>query len=129
MRELGTFNTIRLVTPHDFSQQDVRDMKLGGFLTLTQSGNDKDLISALRLAYKNNLTCFNIVNEENSPITQVIDQVLKEQKEEEKNDEPQVLYNSDDSDEKTNEEEFRDKNIGLYQKLGHCYSDVKSFIP
>jgi hypothetical protein len=30
------------------------------------------------MAYKNNFTCFNVVNIENSPITQVIDTIQKE---------------------------------------------------
>lgn len=86
-------------------------MKYGGFLTLTQSGSDKDLQDALALAFKNNMTCFNVVNMENSPITRVIDEIIKEEK-------------TDSS-----EDEYLEKNIGLYQKSGHCYSDVKSFIP
>lgn len=47
---------------------------------------------------------------------------------------PKVLYNASDSENDSSgnnndEEIFYDKNIGLYQKSGHCYSDVKSFIP
>jgi len=49
---------------------------------------------------------------ENSPITRVIDEIIKEDR------------GSDSS-----EEQFLEKNIGMYQKSGHCYSDVKSFIP
>jgi len=129
MKELGIFNTIRLVNPGDFNENDLKDIKFGGFLTLTQSGNDKEMINTLRLAYKNNLTCFNIVNEENSPITTTIDEVQKEMTEaEQKKEAPQILFNSSDSEENI-EAEFRDKNIGMYQKSGHCYSDVKSFIP
>jgi hypothetical protein len=49
---------------------------------------------------------------ENSPITRVIDEILKEEKGED-----------------SSEEDYIEKNIGLYMKTGHCYSDVKSFIP
>jgi glucosamine--fructose-6-phosphate aminotransferase (isomerizing) len=69
MKELEIFETIRVVNPSGFSEKDLKDIRHGGFLTLTQSGNHKDLCNALRLAYSHNLTCFNIVNEENSPIT------------------------------------------------------------
>jgi hypothetical protein len=46
---------------------------------------------------------------------------------ESKKEKQQVLFNSSDSEDNLTEEEFHDKNIGMYQKLGHCYSDVKSF--
>lgn len=74
----------------------------------------------LKMAYKSHLTCFNIVNVENSPITQAINQASEEQDKEK----PLVLYNSSDD-----ESEVVEKNIGIYQKSGHCYSDVKAFIP
>jgi len=65
---------------------------------------------------------------ENSPITKLIDQIrdedlmIKKQSSSSQN----ILFNASDED---SEEEIVDKNIGLYQKSGHCYSDVKSFIP
>jgi len=43
-----------------------------------------------------------------------------------------VLLDSDASDDNLSsqdEEAFQEKNIGMYQKSGHCYSDFKSFIP
>ena len=85
------------------------------------------------MAYQNNLTCFNIVNAENSPITTIIDQLQNETEEKKGNesDQPQMLFNASDSDDEFGEkkEAWVDRNIGLYQKSGHCYSDVKSFIP
>jgi len=45
---------------------------------------------------------------------------------------PMVLLDSDASDDNLSsqdEEAFQEKNIGMYQKSGHCYSDFKSFIP
>jgi len=38
-----------------------------------------------------------------------------------------VLYDSSESSDE-NDEIFYDKNIGLYQKSGYCYSDIKSFL-
>jgi len=32
-------------------------------------------------------------------------------------------------DKESSDEDYIEKNIGLYMKTGHCYSDVKSFIP
>jgi hypothetical protein len=80
------------------------------------------------MAYENNLTCFNIVNVENSPITQVIDEIQKQRQSDEQT---QVLYNESDDGDSVNSTtigQFVEKNIGLYMKTGHCYSDIKSFI-
>jgi len=88
MRELGIFNTVRIIDPMEISHRDFKDIKYGGLLTLSQSGDDKDLIEALRLAYKSNLTCFNVVNQENSPITKTIEKIHAEEKEEAKKNKP-----------------------------------------
>lgn len=128
MRQLEIFNTIRCIDSDEIMKQDFVDMKYGGFLSITQSGEDKNIIKAMKMAYKNNLTCFNVVNVENSPITKLIDQIrdedllIKKQNSSSQN----ILFNASDED---SEEDIVDKNIGLYQKSGHCYSDVKSFIP
>ena len=96
---------------------------------MSQSGAGKPLTRALKLAYENHLTCLNIVNIEDSPITRVIDEIVAE-KAKKKAEEPVVLYDASDSDPESIEDaEATNKNIGLYQKSGHCYSDVKSFIP
>jgi len=136
MRELDIFNFIRVVTPEELKPIELTSLKYGGFLTVTASGSHKALLNQIKLAYKNNLTCFNIVNVENSPITRIIDELQKEmneaEKKEDEEDKPQILFDADDSDDNdsvTKEEEFVDKNIGLYQKSGHCYSDIKCFIP
>ena len=129
MRQLGIFDTIRVADPQELRSIDIKNIKYGGFLTLSQSGAGKPLTKALKLAYENNLTCFNIVNVEDSPITHVIDDIIAEAAKA-KCEKPVVLYNASDSEpESRGEEEIADKNIGLYQKSGHCYSDVKSFIP
>lgn len=128
MRQLEIFNTIRCIDSDEINSKDFVDMKYGGFCSITQSGADKNVIKAMRMAYKQNLTCFNVVNVENSPITKLIDQIrdedlmLKKQNSSSQN----IIFNASDED---SEEEIVDKNIGLYQKSGHCYSDVKSFIP
>lgn len=101
-------------------------MKYGGFFTISQSGEDKSIIKAVKLAYKNNLTCFNIVNVENSRITKLVDELQRLDLQKKVSESPVVLLDiSDDSD----DEPLVDKNIGMYQKSGHCWSDVKSFIP
>lgn len=88
----------------------------------------------MTMAFKSNLTCFNIVNVEDSPITQVIDKVIKQEEElrkKKKEDDPVIMYNGSESDESSLEDELQsaNKNIGLYQKTGYCYSCTKSFIP
>lgn len=75
------------------------------------------------MAYSNKLTCFNVVNTENSPITKLIDEIQKAEDEKEKQ---VVLY---DSSEEEESKAFAEKNIGMYMKSGHCYSDIKSFLP
>ena len=134
MRELDIFNFIRVVTPEEIRPLELASIKYGGFLTVTANGSNKALLNQIKTAYKTNLTCFNIVNTENSPITRIIDELRKEMDEDEKKaeaDKPQVLFDLDDSDDADSQgkDEFVDKNIGLYQKSGHCYSDIKCFIP
>lgn len=55
------------------------------------------------------ISCMNIVNVEDSPITKVINELS--------------LLSGDD------EGWFESENIGLYMKSGFCHSDVKAFIP
>lgn len=133
MKELEIFNSVSVFDPAMITPNLLTDMKYGGLLTVSQSGSGKDLIDALKLAYRHNLTCFNLVNVESSPITQVINQVQKEIADEEqarkKANKATVLYDASDSDDEIDGVKFQDKNIGIYQKSGHCYSDIKSFIP
>lgn len=58
------------------------------------------------MAKQLDLTCINVVNVEDSPITKVFD-------------------------EKNSSEEgaIKERNIGFYMKTGYCYCDIKSFIP
>jgi len=61
-----------------------KELKYGGFLTVSQSGKGEQLMKAMRLAFDHHLTCFNIVNIEDSPITQSIDNFIKEDEEKSK---------------------------------------------
>jgi glucosamine 6-phosphate synthetase-like amidotransferase/phosphosugar isomerase protein len=81
MRELKIFNTVKVTISHNITEKDFKDYKYGGFLTVSQSGKGEHLLRALSLAYKHNLTCFNIVNIEDSPITQALDNLIKEEDE------------------------------------------------
>lgn len=126
MRELEIFNSVSVFDPSEINPLMLSDLRYGGFLTVTQSGSGKASIDALKMAYQKNLTCLNVVNIESSPITKAIDEVQKETSSM-KDEKQQVLYNS--SDEEDFKEPFYDKNIGIYMKSGHCYSDIKSFIP
>jgi len=72
----------------------------------------------------------NVVNQVNSPVTKAIDEVLRERKEGDSSKEKsKVLFNADSEDDDENNEQFQDKNIGMYTKCGYCYTDIKTFIP
>ena len=126
MRHLGVFDTVKTDEAKNFKKIDFKDLKYGGFLTVSQSGYGQHLSDALKMAYESHLTCFNIVNVEDSPITQVVDKIIKGKSEE---DQPVVLIDSDGMSDFNQDDLSQNKNIGLYQKTGHCYSDIKSFMP
>ena len=75
MKELGIFNSVNVYQPAQISANYLRDLKYGGFMTVTNSGDGTNLLEAFKLAYSNKLTCFNVVNTENSPITKLIDEI------------------------------------------------------
>jgi len=52
MRQLEIFNTIRCIDSDEINNKDFVDMKYGGFLSITQSGEDKNIIRAMKMAYK-----------------------------------------------------------------------------
>ncbi|CDW73732.1 glucosamine--fructose-6-phosphate aminotransferase [Stylonychia lemnae] len=106
MKTLQIFNTVRVFDGHDIKKGDLAKVQQGGYLTLSQSGESMHLISALQAARNQDLTCINVVNVEDSPITKVGENLSA-----------QGFDNS------------QNKNIGLYMKAGYCYCDVKSFIP
>lgn len=77
MRELRIFDTVKVSNAHKICQKDFKDIKYGGFLTISQSGKGEPLLKSLRIAFQNNLTCFNIINIEDSPLTQAMDNLIK----------------------------------------------------
>lgn len=82
MRELRIFDTIKVQNALNINEKDFKDYKYGGFLTVSQSGKGDPLLKALKLAFKNNLTCFNIINIEDSPLAQALDGLIKQEEEE-----------------------------------------------
>ena len=78
MRQLEIFDTVRVCLPGEIKSSILANLRFGGLLTLTQSGSGTELIESLKNAYEKNLTCFNVVNVENSPITRAIDEIQKE---------------------------------------------------
>ena len=76
-------------------------------MTVTKNGGDKDLVNAVKLAYKSELTCMNVVNQINSPVTKAIDVVLREQKDKDAGKEKQeVLFNVDSDQDEEEDEQF-----------------------
>ena len=61
-KQLKIFNTVRVVTPYDVNPLLLKNMKHGGFLTVSRNGGDLNLVKAIKLAYTNDFTCMNIVN-------------------------------------------------------------------
>lgn len=69
MKSLKTFNTVKVFDGYDIKSGDLERLKFGGYCTVTQSGESSYLIDSLKVAKSLDLTCFNIVNVEDSPIT------------------------------------------------------------
>ena len=110
------------------TKKDFKDIKYGGFLAISQSGEGPKLAEALKLAYEMNFTCTNIVNVEDSPITKVIDQINQEKNKKKDDESPAIIFNA--SDESAEDDiDKGNQNVGLYMKSGFCYSTIKSFIP
>jgi glucosamine 6-phosphate synthetase-like amidotransferase/phosphosugar isomerase protein len=105
MKELNCFNTVRVFDGYDLRRGDLERLRYGGYLTLSQSGESSALINGLKMAKELDLTCINIVNVEDSPITKVF------------------------NDKNVEEVGMKERNIGFYMKSGYCYCDIKSFIP
>lgn len=100
-------------------------------MTVSQSGSGASLLRSLNYAYDANLTCFNIVNVVDSPITQEIDQIVLRQIEQSKKDkqDKNVQFDASDDSDSQLDMQVGNRNIGLYTKTGYCYSDIKSFLP
>jgi glucosamine 6-phosphate synthetase-like amidotransferase/phosphosugar isomerase protein len=91
----------------DLGKQDLQRVKYAGYLSLSQSGQSESLIKGVQEAIALGITCMNVVNVEDSPLTRVISE-----------------NSAQDS-----QSWFDSENIGMYMKSGFCYSDAKSFIP
>ena len=141
MRHLKVFNSVRVMDGDGVSKRDLETLRYAGFLTLSQSGDAKNLISGIITASKLGVSCINVVNVEDSPITRVIQETVI-------NDEGMgprelTLTRSDSSSNIVSAASLQrtgmpmsnatfyenDENIGFYMKSGFCYSDVKCFIP
>ena len=141
MRHLGCFNSIKVLEGADNHRRQLENMRYAGLLTLSQSGHSKDLIEGIISAYKLGVSCFNVVNVEDSPITRVIQEVDVDEGEAQFPYEKRRLMRSDSGQLETlalNRANStlpsavlyeNDENIGFYMKSGFCYSDIKSFVP
>ena len=72
LRHLEVFNTVKVVDGDRMGRKELERLKYAGFMTLSQSGDRKNLIDGLIEATKLGVTCINVVNVEDSPITKVI---------------------------------------------------------
>ena len=124
------------------SKREIQSLRYAGFLTLSQSGSDKNLINGIITASKLGVTCINVVNVEDSPITRVIQEVEVEDDQPATQGrglmrsssgtfEPMNLARTGNYQSSMPNAQFfeNDENIGFYMKSGFCYSDVKSFVP
>ena len=103
MKHLRVFNSVQVYEANVLEKQDLMRVKFAGYLTLSQSGESKSLIKGVKDAISLGITCMNVVNVEDSPLTRVTCEFQ--------------------------DEFFDSENIGMYMKSGFCFSDVKSFIP
>ena len=75
MRNLRTFNTVKVISGEDMSKRELESLKYAGFMTLSQSGDSPHLLNGIIQATKLGVSCINIVNVEDSPITRVIQEL------------------------------------------------------
>ena len=75
MRHLRVFNSVRVVSGDDMCKREIETLRYAGFLTLSQAGDAKNLINGIITASKLGVSCINVVNVEDSPITRVIQEV------------------------------------------------------
>lgn len=72
MRHLQIFNSVKVLNGNQMNKREIERVKYSGFLTLSQSGDAKNLIQGIITATKLGVSCINVVNVEDSPITRVI---------------------------------------------------------
>ena len=78
MKHLQIFNTVRIFDGDAISKRELQQVKNSGLLTLSQSGDGKNLIRGIIEASKLGVTCINVVNVEDSPITRIIQEIKEE---------------------------------------------------
>lgn len=78
MRHLQNFNSVKVLSGTEMCSKEIEHTRYAGFLTLSQSGDAKDLINGIITASKLGVTCINVVNVEDSPITRVIQETNRE---------------------------------------------------
>jgi glucosamine--fructose-6-phosphate aminotransferase (isomerizing) len=72
MRKFRVFESVTPQTPSDINE-DYFYPRNTGVLSISQSGETADLKKLIRLAQKNNIICFNVVNEVESEIARMTD--------------------------------------------------------
>ena len=75
MRSLGIFNSIKVLNGADMQKRELEHVRYAGLLTVSQSGDSRNLIDGIITATKLGVSCINIVNVEDSPITRVMQEV------------------------------------------------------
>lgn len=71
LRHLQVFNSVKVLEGDQMSDREIEKINFAGLLTLSQSGDSKSLISGIIGATKLGVTCINVVNVEDSPITRI----------------------------------------------------------
>ena len=72
MRHLRIFNSVKVMPGEQMCKKEIEKLRYAGFLTLSQSGDAQNLIDGITTASKLGVTCINVVNVEDSPITRVM---------------------------------------------------------
>ena len=72
MRHLRIFNSVKVLPGEQMCKKEIEKLRYAGFLTLSQSGDAQNLIDGITTASKLGITCINVVNVEDSPITRVM---------------------------------------------------------
>ena len=72
MRHLRIFNSVKVLSGEQINKREISKLRYAGFMTLSQSGDARNLIDGIITASKLGVSCINVVNVEDSPITRVI---------------------------------------------------------
>jgi D-arabinose 5-phosphate isomerase GutQ len=96
----------------------------GGYLTLSIDGSSKHLVNGIEMAHDLGLTIINVVNVEDSAVTRVISEKGHQHKRE-----VQETFEDSVTEDASSTLYEIEESIGMYTKLGFCYSDLKAFVP